>query len=226
MCLALVTSPKETSTYFLFIFGGIVFLIQTVRDMLHFYKDIFELTIEACKDKDSGFQKEFLQKNIKEEKSIVYIKKKLVVYVLEMIRPFYVSVGDIVVKVSSVILMFTAIITFLTIYNTKISDVLEHTTAVITSSLPSLIQSQMTLERPKIYIIKYFISEYEAKKTDSRSSKTDSANNTSGPSINKNESVEKEDNPKVVVDVLNKQTGPMNNSVTCNIVKKEYSTTL
>lgn len=106
--------------------------------MIRFFKDFFELIIEACRDKEGVFQNNISHEHINEESSITYINKELVVYVLERIRPFYVSVGDIVLKVSSVILMFASVTTFLTVYNTKISDVLESTTAVITSALPSV----------------------------------------------------------------------------------------
>lgn len=234
MCLALVTSPKETSTYLLFIFWGFVFLIQTVRDMIRFYKDVFELIIEACRDKEGVFQNNISHGHINEESSITYINKELVVYVLERIRPFYVSVGDIVFKVSSVILMFASVTTFLTVYNTKISDVLESTTAVITSALPSLIQSQLTLERPQKSIIKYIIKGYEDTKPNktNRSSQSDNQSDirteqdTSGPiaNLSKIESDEKADISEVVCE-LNEQTGPMNTSFQSSIAKGADSPT-
>ncbi|CAG2237129.1 unnamed protein product [Mytilus edulis] len=202
--------------------------------MIRFYKDVFELIIEACRDKEGVFQNNISHGHINEESSITYINKELVVYVLERIRPFYVSVGDIVFKVSSVILMFASVTTFLTVYNTKISDVLESTTAVITSALPSLIQSQLTLERPQKSIIKYIIKGYEDTKPNktNRSLQSDNQSDirteqdTSGPiaNLSKIESDEKTDISEVVCE-LNEQTGPMNTSFQSSIAKGADSPT-
>lgn len=120
---------------------------------------------------------------VNEKDGVIYINKELVVYVQDRIRLFYIAIGHIVFKLSSVLLLYIGAISFLTTYNTNISDVLENATAVITSALPSLIRTQLKLELPHKSIITYIIFSYIKISVRSSDSKiTDTPSNTDNTS--------------------------------------------